>query len=101
MLNEIFVHVKCYIIFKRHVGSVEGAALVRGNHVLDVDECVLPSRLLEKFQSFSDEVAQVESLSLAVLDMVSDIHIAVSEQVKDREDLSVVRDKGLADHLPT
>lgn len=80
-------------------GSIEDAALVGGDHVLDVDEGVLASRLLEELEGFGDEVAQVEPLPLVVLDLVPDVPVGVAEDVEDGQDLPVVGHQGLADHV--
>ncbi len=56
-----------FVIRQRdHERSVEHAALVGGNHVLDVDKSVLNNKvkylsscLLQQFQSFTDEVSHI------------------------------------------
>lgn len=53
---------------------VEHARLVGGDHVLDVDEGVLPAVALERFQRLLDQVADVLPLLLAVVDAVSGVH---------------------------
>lgn len=53
---------------------VEHAGLVGGDHVLDVDEGVLPAIALERFQRLLDQVADVLPLLLAVVDAVSRVH---------------------------
>jgi hypothetical protein len=51
---------------------------------------------LEHFEGLLDEVAQVSSLTLAVVDLITNILVADLEEVQDGEDLSVVGDEGLA-----
>ena len=52
---------------------------------------------LEHLECGLNEVSQVLPLPLAVVDLVAEVVVADLEQVKHREDLSVVRDEGLAD----
>ena len=75
--------------------SVEYTALIGGDHVLDVDEGVLTAVNLEHLQSGLDEIAQVLSLPLAVVDLVAEVVVADLEQVQHGQDLSVVGDEGL------
>ena len=51
----------------------------------------------EHFESLLDQVPEVLSLSLAVVDLVAQVLVLDSEEVEDREDLSVVGHEGLAD----
>lgn len=51
----------------------EHAALVGGNHVLDVDVCVLAAVLLKHFQSLLDQLRQVLVFALSVVDLVADV----------------------------
>jgi hypothetical protein len=55
--------------------------------------------LLQEFQGLSDEVPQIEPLSLAVFDLVADARVIVAEDVENRQNLTVVWDHCLADHL--
>ncbi len=50
---------------------------------------------LEHFEGLLDEVTQVGSLALAVVDLITNVLVADLEQVQDGEDLSVVGDEGL------
>ena len=50
------------------------AGLVRGNHVLDVDECVFSAMLLKCFQCLLDQVSNVLSLLLAVVYTITYVH---------------------------
>lgn len=76
--------------------SVEHAALVRGDHVLNVNEGVVATVLLEQLQRRLDQVAQVLLLALRVVDAVADVRVVVLEQVHDRQDLAVVGHQCLA-----
>jgi hypothetical protein len=80
-------------------GSVKDATLVSWNHVLNVDKGVLSSSLLQQLKGLSYEVTKVQSLSLAVLDLVANTCVVISKDVEDGKYLSVVGDKGLANHL--
>ena len=50
---------------------------------------------LEHFEGLLDEVAQVSSLTLAVVDLITNVLVADLEEVQDGEDLYVVGDEGL------
>lgn len=52
---------------------------------------------LEHFEGLLDEVSQVESLPLTVVNLVSQVLVLDLEQVEHREDLSVVRDECFSD----
>ena len=77
--------------------SVKDAALVGRDHVLDVNEGVVATVLLEKFQSGHDQVAEVGGLALLVVDLVTEVVVLCLEQVHDGQDLAVVGHEGLAD----
>jgi hypothetical protein len=77
--------------------SVEHAGLVGGDHVLDVDEGVFSTVGLEELEGLLDEVAEVKSLALAVVDLVSEVGVALLEEVHDGQDLAVVGNEGLTD----
>jgi len=70
--------------------SVEDATFICGDHVLNVDESVFATVLLEEFESSLDEVTQVLGFALGVVDLVSEVHVLGLEEVEDGEDLSVV-----------
>lgn len=82
-----------------HLHSVKNTALVGWNHVFNVDESVLSSGLLQKLEGLRNQIAQVESLSLAVLDLVAAVGVTISKDIENWEDLSVVGDQGLTDHV--
>merc|ERR1719326_448050 len=67
--------------------SVEDARLVRGDHVLDVDEGVLAAVQLKHLERLDDQVAERLALLLRVVDAVAEVEVAVLEDVEDREDL--------------
>lgn len=60
----------------------------------------LATCLFEQFKSLCDEIAKVESLSLTVLYVISDVGIAISEEVEYGEDLTVIWYQGLTNHIP-
>jgi len=76
--------------------SVEDATLVGWDHVLDIDESVLTSVGLEKLKSLLNKVSQILSLSLSVVDLVSQVLVTCLEQVHHWENLSVVWHEGFA-----
>jgi hypothetical protein len=57
--------------------------------------------LLEDFEGFLDELAEVELLALAVIDGVADVDGLLLVQIEDGEDLAVVGDEGLSDVVGT
>ena len=57
--------------FTRCVPSVELCRLERWDHVLDVDERVMPALLFEAFQCFVHQIAQVLPLLLAVVNTIT------------------------------
>ena len=79
--------------------SVEHAALISRHHILNVDEGVFATMLLEHFEGSLDQVTKVHLLPLAVHDAVSDVLVALLEQVEDGKDLTVVGDECLTDGL--
>ena len=79
--------------------SVEHAALVRGNHVLDVNEGVIATVHLEHFERLLNQIAEVLLLALRVVDAVTNVQVLLLEEVHDRQDLTVVRHKSLTDGI--
>ena len=79
--------------------SVKHAALVGGDHVLNVNECIISAVCLEHLEGLHDEVAKVLSLALAVVDSVALVQVLGLEKVHDGENLSVVGHEGLADSV--
>lgn len=102
--------------------SSQNLGFVRWDHVSDIDEGVLSAVQLEQLESLFDQVADIQSLLLAIIDLITEVDcqkqkkivsrrkktlsphklnptILCSEQVEDRKQLSVVRDESLSDHL--
>ena len=77
--------------------SVEHTALVGGDHVLDVNESVVATVLLEKLECLLDKVAEVLLLALGVVDSVALVEVLLLEEVHDGQNLAVVGHEGLAD----
>ena len=75
--------------------SVEHAALVGGDHVLNVNERIVAAVLLEKLKRCLDKVTEVGGLALRVVDLVSKVLVAHLEEVEDGEDLTVVGHESL------
>jgi hypothetical protein len=80
-----------YIIIISFFLSVEHAAFVSGDHVLDVDERIFSSMDLKHLKCLLDQVAQVHSFPLAVVYLVPQVLVLDFEEVQHRQDLSVVR----------
>ena len=55
------------------LSSVKDATLIGGNHVFDIDECILSSVLLKYFKSCLDQITKVAALSLTVVNFVSQV----------------------------
>lgn len=79
--------------------SVEDATFICGHHVLDVDEGVFTTMLLEEFESGLDEVTQVLGLALSVVDLVAQVLVLGLEEVENGEDLSVVGYEGFSNSV--
>ena len=79
--------------------SVKHAALVGGDHVLNVNECIISAVRLEQFESRHDQVTQVLTLTLAVVDLISLIQVLCLEEVHDWENLTVVGHEGLSNGI--
>ena len=93
----MLLHAKLTLCFA--VNSVEHTALIRGHHILYVDERVLTAVLLEHLEGGLDEVAKVHLLPLAVHNGVADVLVALLEQVEDGQDLAVVGNQRLTNGL--
>lgn len=52
---------------------------------------------LEHLEGLLDQVAEVGSLALRVVDLVAEVLVLDLEEVEDGEDLAVVGDEGLSD----
>ena len=77
--------------------SVKHAALVGGDHVLNVNECIISAVCLEELESLDNQVAKVLSLALTVVDSITLVQVLGLEKVHDGENLTVVWHEGLAD----
>jgi hypothetical protein len=63
---------------------------VRGHHVLDVDEGVVPTMFLKNLQSGKHEVPHGSFLLLAIVDGIADVQRVVPEDVHDGQKLAVI-----------
>ena len=77
--------------------SVKHAALVGGDHVLNVNECIISAVRLEEFESLDNQVTEVLTLALTVVDSITLVQVLGLEEVHDGENLTVVWHEGLAD----
>ena len=79
--------------------SVEHATLIGGDHILNVNECIISTVHLEKFESLHNDISQILALALRVIDLVSLIQVLGLEEVHDGQDLSVVGHESLANSV--
>lgn len=77
--------------------SVKHAALVGGDHVLNVNECIISAVCLEELESLDNQVAKVLTLALTVVDLITLVQVLGLEEVHDGENLTVVWHEGLTD----
>lgn len=68
------------------------AALIRGNHVLNVDEGVLTTVNLKHFECLLDQVAEDEAFALPVVNAVAHVDTALLKEVHNGQQLPEVRD---------
>ena len=68
-LTNVYIKIieECY--------SVKYAALISRDHILDVDKSILSSVDLEHFESLLDQVTQVKTFPLAVVDFIAQVLI--------------------------
>jgi len=59
----------------------------------------LSSSLLEKFKGLPNQIAQIASFALVVFNFVANVGVAVSEDVEDGQNLTIVRYQCLANHV--
>ena len=59
----------------------------------------LASGLFKQLQGLTDEISQVLSFPLTVLDFVTNSVVVISEDIKNGKDLPVVGYKGLSNHF--
>ena len=55
------------------VGLVVHTGFVRGNHILDVDESIVPAVALKQLQRLVNQVPDVLSLLLGIVDSVASV----------------------------
>ena len=79
--------------------SVEHAALVGWDHILDVDERVFTSVNFEHLEGRLDQFSKVLPLSLAVVDLVTEVVVLGLHQVHDWQNLTVVWHQGFSDSV--
>ena len=75
--------------------SVQHAALISWDHVLNVDEGVIATVSFKHLQCLRNHITQILTLALAVVDWVSLIQVPGLEEVHDGKNLTVVGYKGL------
>ena len=70
--------------------SIEHTALISGNHILDIDEGIFTSGLFKEFKGFHNQISQIESFPLVVLDFISDVLVIVAEDVENWQYLAII-----------
>lgn len=83
-VNDIIISFLC--------SSVQHTALIGRDHVFNIDEGILTTMDFKVFEGLLDQVSQVLTLSLAIVDLVTHVLVLYLEQVQHRQYLSVVRD---------
>ena len=88
----------CYVSSKHEYAacSVQHTALISWDHVLNVDERVLASVLLEHLEGLLDQVPQIAALPLAVVNLVSHVRVLGLHKIQNGQDLAVVGHQCLA-----
>merc|ERR1712196_249546 len=86
---------------RKRCKSSKYVALIGRDHVFDVDERIFSTMHLEYFERFLNQITDVLSLSLVVINLVADIPIFPLENVEYGKDLPVVWDQCFTDHLTT
>jgi len=81
------------------VFSVHQRALVRWDHVLDVDKSVFAAVPLKQFQGLLNEIPDIRILPLAVLDAVANVVVPPAEKVEDGQNLPIIRNERFSDHV--
>jgi len=81
------------------LASLAHAALVRGDHVLNVDEGIFAAVQLEHFEGLLDQVAQNEALPLPVVDAVAQVDAALLKEIHNGQQLPEVRHERLANRI--
>ena len=79
--------------------SVKDAALVGGDHVLYVNEGVFATVNFEHFKGRLNQVSQVQTLTLGVVNLVPQVVVANFEEVEHWQDLTVVGHQSLSDSV--
>jgi hypothetical protein len=59
---------------RMHMCLSQHLGLVRRNHIFEIDERVFSSVHFEQFERFVDQVADVATLLLRIIDLVADVH---------------------------
>jgi len=92
------IYINLHFILSSH-SSVKYAALVGRDHILNVDEGIFSTMGLEHLKGLLDQIAQVQTLPLAVVDLIADVGVALLEKVHHGQNLSVVGNQGLSDSV--
>mmetsp|Transcript_123029 Transcript_123029/g.353475 ORF Transcript_123029/g.353475 Transcript_123029/m.353475 type:complete len:245 (+) Transcript_123029:179-913(+) len=75
------------------------ATFIGRNHVLDVDVCILPAVCFQDLECLGNQVAHADALALSIVHTIAEICVVRLVHVEHRQNLAVVWDQGLADHV--
>ena len=79
--------------------SVEDAALICGDHVLNVNESIFTAVYFEHLECLLDQVTEVSCFALAVIYLVTEVLVLDLEKVKNWENLTIVGYEGFTDSV--
>ena len=79
--------------------SIQNATFISRNHVLNVDECIFSTVSLEYLQGLLDKIAQNQTFSLRILDLVANVCVVLLKQVHYWQNLAVVGYEGFTDSI--
>ena len=82
-----------------YICSVEHATLVGGDHVLNVNECIISSVRFKQLEGLHDQVAQILGFALTVIDCIALVQVFGLVEVHDRQNLTIVGHQGLANRV--
>jgi hypothetical protein len=91
--------VEAYSVARLCLASLAHAALVRRDHVLNVDEGIIAAVQLEHFEGLLDQVAQNEALPLPVVDAVAQVDAALLKEIHNGQQLPEVGHERLANRI--
>ena len=79
--------------------SGEQAALICRHHVFDIDVRIFASMLLHQLERLLNQVTNVVSILLRVVNGITNVQITMPQQVHNRQDLAIVGHKRLSNSI--